>query len=87
MASQPACPGERGADLAVGHGHLAVVELDQVAQRLDPDRVCPPEGHLVEQALAGDAEQIAHRDVHAVLGQHCVHLGLEPRAQHHELAR
>ena len=41
--------------------------------------------HLVEEALATDAEQVAHGHGHALFGQHGVDLGLEVRAEVDEL--
>lgn len=77
--------GQGGPHLGVGRGHLPVVDLDQVPQGLDPDGVGPPEGDLVQQALAGHPEQVGHGHGHPLLGQHGMDLGLEPRAQADQL--
>jgi len=59
--------------------------LDQPAQRRNPPGVGRVQAQLVEQALPGGAEQVTHRHPHALLREHRVDLGLEPRAQRDEL--
>jgi hypothetical protein len=67
------------------HGDLPVVDLYEIAQGLHPDRVGLIEPHLVQERLAFGAEDVLESRDHALLGQHRVHLGLQPRAQGNEL--
>ena len=67
------------------HDDLPVVDLDQVAQRLDPDRVALTERHGVELLAAGGAEHVHHPGQDTFFGHHRVDLGLEPGAQLHQL--
>jgi hypothetical protein len=52
--------------------------VDQPAKREHPGLKRRVQSPLVEQLGPGHTEQVRHRDLHALLGQHGVHLGLEP---------
>jgi hypothetical protein len=54
-----------------------------ISRRSDPTRggEGAVQAHPVQQGLPGDPEQVADRHAHALLGQHRVHLRLEPGAQ------
>ena len=54
-------------DVALEHPDFAVVDLDQVSQRLDTDRVVAAESHLVELDLTGGTEHVDHRRQHTSL--------------------
>jgi hypothetical protein len=45
-------------DLALEHHDLAVIDLDEVPERLDSHGVRVPELHLVEQALPASPEHV-----------------------------
>jgi hypothetical protein len=66
-------------DLPLHQGHLPVVELDEVPQRLHPQGVGGLEAELVEEAPATGAEEVIEGRNHSGLAQHGMHLGLEPR--------
>ena len=72
-------------DLPFEHVDLPVVDLHQVADRLDTDGVGPPKGHLVEQDLAAGSEHVAQSGQDPLLGHHRVSLGLQTGAHVHEL--
>jgi len=77
--------GENGGDLSFDHGDLAIEMFDQVTQALHPDAVGVGELDLVEEVLAGDPEQIAHRYVHPLLGEDSVDLCFEVGTQVEQL--
>jgi hypothetical protein len=64
---------------------LVVVGVDEVQQRSDAQSVRASQRRLGEQGHAGLAEQVAHRHGDAFLGQHRMHLRLEPGAKCHAL--
>ena len=67
---------EHGPHLALDHGQFPLVELEEVPQRLDSQRVHPLEGHFVDQRLAAGTEHPAQLGEDAVLGHHRVDLPL-----------
>jgi hypothetical protein len=72
-------------DLRFERGDLPVVELDEVAQRLHPDRVALIERCLVQEPLPFGAEDVIQPGQHTLFRQHGMHLGIEPGAQGDEL--
>ncbi len=60
---------------------LEIEGVDQPAQRHHPGVVGRIQSQPVEQLLPADPEQIRHRHVHALFGQHRMDLRLEPGAQ------
>jgi len=64
---------------------LAVEHVDELQQALDLEGVGGREPQGVEPVGAGQPPQVAHRGMQPVLGQHGVDLGLQPRAQRHQL--
>src|SRR5215211_2633021 len=72
-------------DVALEHRNLAVIGLDEVAQRLDADRVRLTKCHLVELRVAGPAEHVYDRGQHTLFGHHRVHLRLQTRPQRDQL--
>ena len=54
-------------------------------QRAHPLRVRTGQRRLLEPFARFDTEQVRRRDQHPGLGQHGVHLGLETRADRHDL--
>ena len=65
---------------------VAVVDLDQVAQRLDPFDVLVTELQLRQPLPAARPDRSEPRS-HAFLAQHCMHLGLQPGPQRDHFAR
>jgi hypothetical protein len=65
-------------DLAFQYRDFAVVDGDEITERLDAHRVRVREFHLVEQSLAAGPEHVLKRRQHPFFGHHRVHLGLEP---------
>jgi hypothetical protein len=57
-----------GVDLPLEHGDLSVVDLDQVAQRVDPHHVRLRQIQLVQPRRADHSPQVAHRGPGVVLG-------------------
>jgi hypothetical protein len=79
MSLQPAVD----ADIALVD--LAVIELDQVTQRLDPVDVLITEPQPIQPLLAaGPPDRIELGD-HPLLAQRLMHLSLQPGAQTSEL--
>ena len=72
-------------DLSLDHGDLAVEDLQQVTQRLDPQLLGTLKGHVAQQLQATRAEHVRERRQDADLGHHCVPLGLGRGAQGHQL--
>ena len=60
---------------------LAVVDLDQVAQRLDAVDVLVAKTQLVEPLLAAAAPDRVELGDHPFLAQRLMHLGLQPGTQ------
>ncbi len=52
---------ELAVQLALDHGQLPVVDLEQVPQRLDPQPIRSGEVHLVESSLALHGEHVWQR--------------------------
>jgi hypothetical protein len=77
----PKTPGDRALD----HGELAAVDLEEIAQRGDPDGIRAFEGHLVEELLTSRAEHVVERWQDAELCHDGVHLGLGRDAESDEL--
>jgi hypothetical protein len=76
---------EPAGDLPFDHSQLAVVDLQQVAQRLDPQPVGTREFHGVEQFLATRPEHLRHRRQDPQLGHHRMDLRLGRGAQRSQL--
>ena len=77
--------GEPRCGLLLAGGDLGVDQLDELTQALDAEPVGRGEGHGVQQVLAGEPEQVAHRHADALLGQDGVDLGLQSRTEVDEL--
>jgi hypothetical protein len=72
-------------DVAVQHTDLAVIHHDEISE--DAEAVLVGVGQLqgVELGGATRAPHVTPTGQHAVLGHHCVRLGLQPRAQVRQL--
>jgi hypothetical protein len=77
----PQAPG----DGVLDHGELAAVDLQEIAQRGDPDGIGPRKWHLVQMPLAARAEHVIEWWQDAELCHDGVHLGLGRDAQGDEL--
>ena len=77
--------GQPGGDPAGGQLDLQIEGVDQPAVGVDPGPVGDIQRGLVELGAAARPEQIRHRDLQALFGQHRVHPGLEPRADRDQL--
>jgi hypothetical protein len=75
MALQPAI------DAYIALVDLAVIELDQVAQRLDPVDVLVTETQTIEPLLSAGLPDRVELGDHSLLAQRLMHLRLEPGAQ------
>jgi hypothetical protein len=70
---------EATVDVRVAVADLAVVEVDQLAQRLDPFHVHVAEVELVEPLRSVSVEDVIELGDHPFLAQHLMHLGLQAR--------
>jgi hypothetical protein len=77
--------GQPGRDLGAEAGLVTVKVIDQVQQGPDPRRIGPWQRGLFQHPAAGHTEQVRHRDHDPVLGQHRMHLGLQPAADRDQL--
>ena len=68
-------------DLTIDQADLAVLDLEPVPDRFDPDGVGVGEGSGVQQLCAGFAEPIGHRNRYALFGEYGVDLAAQTRAQ------
>jgi hypothetical protein len=66
-------------------GDLEPVGVDQSQQRVHPAPVDRIQRNALEQGPTGNPEQVRNPQVHALLGQHRVHLRLQPGAQGDQL--
>ena len=76
---------EAAVDPHVAVVDLAVVALDQVAQRLDPVDVLVAETQIIEPLLAAGLPDRVQLGDHPFFAQRLMHLGLQPGAQPGEL--
>jgi hypothetical protein len=81
----PVVPGQLDGHPLADHVDLEVEQVGDPPQRPDPGRVGGVQPEPVQQLAAADAEQVAHRDRHALFGQHRMHLRLQPGPQGDEL--
>ena len=62
---------------------MCIQGVDELQQRDHPLHVGGPQRHFSQALASADPEQVADRDQHPRLGEHGVHLGLQPGPQGH----